>query len=173
MARRLLVLLVPCALLLGACSSDDSPAVQPSGTTSTSAATSSSTAGGSSTTASGTGTTAPGGGASTTTPSGPGLPMKGGRGTGTVTYSLAPERSEFCYRITVKGLSKATAAHLHRGGPQSAGDVVLNLVPPGDDGSVNTCSAADTLLIDEIQSSPASFYVDVHANDGVVRAQLR
>jgi hypothetical protein len=156
MARRLFVLLVPFALAVAACSSD-SPAVSPD-TTSTSE----------STTTTAPSTTQPTSGISTTTPPGEGVAMTG-PGSGRFTFSVAPERSELCYRITVSDVPKATEAHLHR----QIGEVVLNLTPPDASGTVNTCSAADSILIEEIQSSPGDFYLDVHTSAGILRAELR
>src|SRR5437899_2761065 len=131
MARRLFVLLVPFALAIAACSSD-SPSVSP-GTSST----------GQSTTTTAEPTTQPTSGISTTTPPGDGVAMTG-PGSGRLAFSLARERSEFCYRITIKDVPKATEAHLHR----TSGEVVLNLTPPDASGTVNTCSAADSILIE-------------------------
>ena len=167
MLRRLLLLIVPLAVFAGACSSDDSPTVDSPTTVKrgTSSTAGSSTTGGS--------TTLPGPGTSTTTPSGPGIAMTGAEGSGTVAYSLAPERSEFCYRITVEDSGASSDAHVHRGPAGETGEVVLNLTPPTEDGTVNTCSAADSIFIQELEAAPSDFYVDVHGAKGVLRAQLR
>lgn len=95
--------------------------------------------------------------------------MTGPTGSGSVSYTLAPERSELCYRITVKGIGTPTGAHVHR----VSGDVALALRAPGADSTVDTCSATDALLIDEIASRPGNFYVDVHSAKGVLKATLR
>jgi hypothetical protein len=165
MPRRLFVLLVPLALLAGACSKDDKKAADvTTTTTSTTIDDSSSTTNpppdGSSTTQ-----TAP---TSTTTPPGDGIPMTGATGSGTVTWSASPERSEFCYRITVRGIGTPTEAHVHR----DSGDVVLALQAPVD-GTINTCSATDALFVEEVRARPGNFYVDVHGPKGVLKATLR
>jgi hypothetical protein len=95
--------------------------------------------------------------------------MTGTPGSGSVAYSLAPERSEFCYRISVKGVGKPSESHVHR----STGEVVLGLQAPPTDGTVNTCAATDALLIQEIESDPSSFSIDVHAPNGILKATLR
>lgn len=152
MARRLLVLLVPLSLL-AACS-HDSPAVSTSTTAGTSTPSSS--------------TTAAPGSTSTTTPAGPGIALTGPVGSGTVAYSLEPTRSELCYRISVTGIGKPTAAHLRR----SSGEVVLDLQPPPAEGTINTCAAADSILMEEMQSQPSDYVIDVQAPTGTLRAVL-
>jgi len=176
MHRGLFVLLVPIALLAGACSSDDEPTVPTSSSTTEASSTSSS-----STESSTTNTSL---GTSTTSPTGPGFALTGAAevpgpgdpdGSGTVRFSIEDDRSEVCYQITVKGIGAATQAHIHRGAAGQPGDVVLNLMPPGADGTVNSCSAADNLLVEELKSNPKGFYVNVHTADypkGALRAQL-
>jgi hypothetical protein len=166
MPRRLFVLLVPLALLAGACSDDDKKAADVTTTTSTTVEATTSTtstvpAGGSSTTAAPVPT-------STTTPPGDGIRMTGPAGSGTVTWSASPERSEFCYRITVSGLGTPTEAHVHR----DTGEVALALEAPAS-GSINTCSATDALFVEEVRAHPANFYIDVHGPKGILKATLR
>jgi hypothetical protein len=165
--RRPFVLLVPLVLVLvlAACSSDDDT---PKATTSTTAKRSSTT---SSTLTSS--TSAPGRGAtSTTTPAGPSRALTGAGGTGNFTWSVVTDRSEFCYHITLDSHSAATGANLYRGAAGSTGDVVLQLMPPGSDGTVTTCSAGDQLLVQEIRAQPAQFYVLVTTSKGTSRGQL-
>jgi hypothetical protein len=164
MARRLFVLLVPLALLAGACSKDHKQAAGvTTTTTSTTEAAPSST---STTSAPGTTETAP---TSTTTPAGSGIRMTGPTGSGTVAYTLAADRSEFCYRITVKGIGAPSAATLRR----ATGEVVLALQAPPTDGTTNSCSATDALTIEELQGHPANFAVQVDGAKGTLKATLR
>lgn len=176
MHRGRFVLLVPILLALAACSSGDEPTI-PSAPPTTDASSTSSTADETSTTGTSLGT-------STTAPTGPGFALTGAAevpakgdpdGSGTVRFTIDAARGEVCYRITVKDIGRATQAHIHRGAKGVAGDVVLNLMPPGADGTVNSCSAADNLLVEELQSNPAGFYVNVHNEEfpnGALRAQL-
>ena len=166
MARRLFVLLVPLVLLAGACSKDDKKeAASSTTTTSTTMEESSSTTnpppGGSSTTQ-----TAP---TSTTTPPGDGIPMTGKVGSGTVTWSASAARSELCYRITVSGIGTPSEASLRR----PTGESVLELQAPPADGTVNTCSATDALTVEEINTHPGNFLVQVTGTKGVLKATLR
>ena len=166
MVRRVLVLLVPLALLLGACSSDDDT---PKRTTTTTTERESSTS--SSSEASPTSTPVRGA-TSTTTPSGPSRTLTGSGGTGNFTWSVVTDRSEFCYRITLDSHSPASDASLYRGTAGKTGEVVLQLAPPADGGLVNTCSAGDQILVEEIRAQPAQFYIQVTTSKGTSRGQL-
>ena len=169
-----LVALVLVLVIGGACSSDEDPALEDDGTTSSSAPDTSSTAGtdpGSSTTA---GATGPSWNLELTGDAevpGPG----DADGSGTATVRLATERSEVCFTITVEGIGQATQAHIHRAPAGESGGVELNLVPPGADGKSEGCAAADAILLGEIEAAPEQFYVNVHNDEfpqGAVRGQL-
>jgi hypothetical protein len=164
MRRRLLVLLVPFLLLAAACSNDGSPAIK--GTKATASTTSSTNE--VTTTAAPTTTRGPGA-TVTTTPPGPGIALTGPVGSGSLTYSLSSARSEFCYRLGVKGIGKPTAAHVVR----STGETVFDITPPGEDSTVNTCAAADSIFIDEAQSTPSHFGVTVVGPKGTLKATLK
>jgi hypothetical protein len=165
MLRRLIILLVPFALVLGACSDDDDT---PKATTTTERDSTSSSSATSSTTAPnrGPGTTA------STAPTSPGRTLTGPGGTGKLSWSVVPNRSEFCYQISLDSHSAASGARLYRGSTGETGDVVLELIPPGADGTVNKCSAGDQLLVEEIRAEPERFYVLVTTAKGTLRAQL-
>jgi hypothetical protein len=165
MLRRLIVLLVPFALVLGACSDDDDTPAAKTTTTERS--------GTSSTASSSTSAPQPGPGSTgTTAVAGPSRTLTGSGGTGKLSWSVVPDRSEFCYRISLDSRSSASTARLYRGASGSTGDVVLELMPPGADGTVNTCSAGDQLLVEELRAQPEGFYVLVTTAKGTLRAQL-
>lgn len=158
MVRRALVLLLLLLLLGSACSDDDpdtSSASSPSSSTTETSEGSGTTQGSAPTSV-------------TTAPEGEGTPMAGAAGTGEMDYILVPERSEFCYSISVRGLGAIAEAHVHRTG----GEVVLGLQHPAADSMVDTCAATDALLIEEMAASPGDFYIDVHGAKGVLRASL-
>ena len=160
MHRRLLLLLLPVASVLPACTEDDTPTI---GDGSRAVSSTTATGGGSTSTSSG-GSTTPSSAASGA------IPMSGPSGaTGELTYRLDTARSEFCHRITVSGAASASESHVHR----LTGEPVLTLTPPGPDGKVDTCAAGDQLLIQELQEAPNRFYVDVHTADGLIRGNLR
>jgi len=165
MVRRLFVLLVPLALVLPACGSSKE---SPKRTTTTTAKAHGSTT----TTSAPSTTTGRYGTTSTTTPTGPSRPLTGAGGTGNFTWSVVTDRSEFCYRITLDSHAAASGASLYRGTTGQRGDVVLQLMPPGSDGTVNTCSAGDQILVEEIRAQPAQFYIQVTTSKGTTRGQL-
>ena len=164
MDRRLWLLLLPAAIVLPACTEDDSPTIGDG-----SGEVTSTTAGGGTSTS-----TAAGGSTSSSAPTtgstigGEGIEMSGPEGTsGNLRFTLAVDRSELCYRIAITG-AVATESHVHR----LTGENVLTLTPPGADGKVETCSASDQLLIEELKEAPERFYVDVHTDRGLVRGNL-
>lgn len=164
MDRRLWLLLLPVTLVLPACTEDDSPTIDDGSggvtTTTVDDATSSSTAAGGSTSSS-----APTTGS---TIGGQAIEMSGPEGTsGNLRFTLAVERSELCYRVAITG-AVATGSHVHR----LTGEEVLALTPPGADGKVETCSASDQLLIEELKETPERFYLDVHTDRGLLRGNL-
>jgi hypothetical protein len=88
--------------------------------------------------------------------------------------TLVPERGEVCYELTVRNIDPATKAHIHQAARGAAGDVVLDLTPPTG-GTSKGCAAATTVLVEQIDADPQSFYVNVHSEaypDGAVRGQL-
>jgi hypothetical protein len=163
--RRLIVLLVPLALVLGACSDDDDEPARRTTTTERDT-TSSSTSSSATVPAGRPGTTA------TTGAAGPSRTLSGSGGTGRLSWSVVLERSEFCYEISLDSRSSASGARLYRGSAGETGAVVLELMPPGNDGTVKTCSAGDQLLAEEVRAEPERFYVLVTTAKGTLRAQL-
>jgi hypothetical protein len=153
---------------VAACSNEGSPALPVSKTTTSTttadsgASTTANTVAGSTSTSIGT--------TSTTTPAGPGLALTGTTGSGTLTWSVNPNREEFCYRITIKGVGSAKSAHLK---DAKSGDVVLTLVAPGVDGSVNTCSPSDSITVEHLQQAPGDYAVDVIADKGTLKVVLK
>ena len=79
-----------------------------------------------------------------------------------------------CYTLEVQGIEPATAAHIHRGGPNVAGDIVVELRAPTD-GSSEGCKAISQALSKKLRENPRKYYVNVHNKpfpDGAVRGQL-
>jgi hypothetical protein len=101
---------------------------------------------------------------------GPGDP----EGVGMAVITLDPAQSQVCWDLLVVGIAPATAAHIHAGEADVAGDVVLPLTPPTE-GTVSGCSAADAAFIEALANNPAGYYVNVHNDEypnGAVRGQL-
>ncbi len=95
-------------------------------------------------------------------------------GTGTAEIRVNAGQNRVCYTLTVSNIDAATAAHIHRGGPNEAGPPVVNLQAPTS-GSSTACADVARALAQELIRSPASFYVNVHNGafpNGAVRGQL-
>lgn len=93
-------------------------------------------------------------------------------------FSYTISGDEFCYTMSVEGLSvPATAAHVHVAPRDVAGPIVIELeVGAGTDWTVDTCITVDTAILDAVAASPGSYYVNVHTPTfpgGEVRGQLK
>lgn len=92
-------------------------------------------------------------------------------------FSATVDGGELCFGITVKNIETPMAAHIHRGGRNTAGDVVVPLTHPesGDPGASAGCVAVEAALARAILRSPRKYYANVHTGDfpgGAVRGQL-
>lgn len=79
------------------------------------------------------------------------------------------------YALVVRDISPPAGAHIHRGGADVAGGVVVDFAPSWFNGTAVGTANASAALIDEILANPAGFYVNVHNADypgGAVRGQL-
>ncbi|HLS44057.1 MAG TPA: CHRD domain-containing protein [Ornithinicoccus sp.] len=95
-------------------------------------------------------------------------------GSGTAHFRLNPGLERICYTLEVSDIEPATAAHIHLGGPDVAGPVVVPLTPPSS-GMSSGCAEADRELVRDIIRNPGDYYVNVHNADfppGAVRGQL-
>lgn len=102
-------------------------------------------------------------------------------GDGSAIIRLDPDSGTVEYVILTNDVLTPTAAHIHRGTAEVAGDVVVNLDPDFiynptfSVGSAAGRVTADPALIQEIIANPAGFYVNVHNSlypAGAVRGQL-
>jgi hypothetical protein len=78
-----------------------------------------------------------------------------------------------CYKLLVRRIDPATAAHIHVGPPGVAGPVVQGLEAPSD-GFSSGCVDNDDLA-DALADNPSNYYVNVHNSPypaGAVRGQL-
>jgi len=83
-------------------------------------------------------------------------------------------KAKVCYELEVERIKPATAAHIHRGGPNVAGDIVVELKAPTD-GSSEGCKAISKNLSKKLREHPWRYYVNVHNDpypDGAIRGQL-
>ncbi len=90
---------------------------------------------------------------------------------------------QVCFALRWSGISAPNAAHIHLGGPQVAGPVVVPFfgdpagppVIPDTVSSVRGCVTADPALVAAIARHPRAYYTNIHTPDfpaGAVRGQL-
>ena len=93
-------------------------------------------------------------------------------------FSAVVDSGQLCFGITVRDIDAPVAAHIHRGGPNVQGPVVVPLTQPadGDPGASSDCvDVADPLAADMLKR-PNRYYVNVHTGpfpNGAVRGQLK
>jgi hypothetical protein len=96
-----------------------------------------------------------------------------GRGSFTATI----DGDQLCFGITVKNIDTPGAAHIHKGGPNVAGPIVVPLTAPssGDPGASSGCVEVESELAQAILKQPRKYYANVHTaafGGGAVRGQL-
>ena len=94
------------------------------------------------------------------------------------TFSATVNAGKLCYGLTVRGVDTPVAAHIHRGGPNVAGPVVIPLTQPatGVAGAMGECVNVDDKLLSELLKRPDRFYVNIHTSkfpNGSTRGQLK
>jgi hypothetical protein len=93
-------------------------------------------------------------------------------------FTAVIKGDELCYGLAVKDIGRPRAAHIHRGGSNTAGDIVVpldSLPVSGNPGSSAGCSEVSRSLVRQIRQNPEGFYVNVHNSaypDGAIRGQL-
>jgi hypothetical protein len=83
-------------------------------------------------------------------------------------------KAKVCYKLWVKRIKPATAAHIHRGVRGVAGPIVVPLKPPTD-GSSSGCVDISRSLAKNLKEHPSRYYVNVHNRPypaGAIRGQL-
>lgn len=96
-------------------------------------------------------------------------------GAGHATFRVNVGQSQVCYELSVEKIAPATAAHIHKAGPDAAGPPVVPLTAPGADGKSSGCATADKDVVKDILQNPGAYYVNVHNAEfppGAVRGQL-
>jgi glucose/arabinose dehydrogenase len=98
-------------------------------------------------------------------------------GSGQANVFLNQEAQTICFSIIATDITlPAAAAHIHVGRRGVAGDIVVTLSPPDDNGISTGCvSDVDPSLIQDIIANPSNYYVNVHTSDfpdGAIRGQL-
>jgi hypothetical protein len=102
----------------------------------------------------------------------------GGDRNGGGSFTAVIKGRQLCYGLAVKDIADPVAAHIHRGGRNTAGPIVVpleSLPTSGNPGSSAGCTQLSRNLVRQIRRNPGRFYVNVHTADfpdGAVRGQL-
>jgi hypothetical protein len=93
------------------------------------------------------------------------------------TASIKVRGSEVCYDLHWSGV-EATASHIHRGAPGTAGPIVVPFFAQDTAVAGNSksgCVKADSEVVAAIAAKPGNYYVNIHSADfpkGEIRGQL-
>ncbi len=97
-------------------------------------------------------------------------------GTGEAVVRLRRGQGQVCYSLEVQNITlPAAASHIHSGGANEAGPVLITFRPPAANGQSRGCVAASRALVAQILANGAQYYVNIHTSDfpgGAVRGQL-
>lgn len=89
---------------------------------------------------------------------------------------LNDSQARVCFGITVAGVDKPVATHIHRGTAGTNGPIVVDLIPPANGfGASSSCADVPLALGLAIQTDPLNYYVNLHTElfpGGAVRGQL-
>ena len=100
-------------------------------------------------------------------------------GSGTAFVRLNSRATRVCFFITHQRIVRPVAGHIHRGGPRTAGPIVVPLFEraSGAASPIRGCEGDVTgALIRQIRNRPGGFYVNLHNGPfpaGAIRGQLR
>ena len=92
-------------------------------------------------------------------------------------FSATLDGRTLCYGIQVGNIANPVDAHIHTGGAEQRGGVVVPLKHPakGDPGATAGCVKVSASRAAALSANPGSFYVNVHTAglpNGAVRGQL-
>jgi len=94
-------------------------------------------------------------------------------GSGTAQVTLDPGKGKICFKLTWKKINDPVASHIHKGGKNDSGPVVVVFF--AGKAKHSGCVSASKALISAIGKSPGGYYVNIHTSDfpaGAIRGQL-
>ncbi len=94
-------------------------------------------------------------------------------GTGSAAVVIDLDKSEVCFTITFDGIEDPVAAHIHEGGVDVNGGVVVDFDWPNNLG--DGCVTGDAAVVAAIVADPGGYYVNVHTAEfpaSAIRGQL-
>ena len=96
-------------------------------------------------------------------------------GSGMARINVHHSKNRICYELRVEDIAPATVSHIHKGGRDVPGPIVVHLVAPTNGSSAACAENVDPVLIRDIHRNPENYYVNVHNAEfppGAVRGQL-
>ena len=98
-------------------------------------------------------------------------------GLGNGFFTLDGSAGTVTFNLCFFNINPPTAAHIHRGGSNFTGGIIIPFSAPFVNGcSTGTVTGVATSLISEIIANPAGFYANIHNADfpgGAVRGRVR
>ena len=101
------------------------------------------------------------------------IPKGSPKGTGTARITLDTKKGKACWSLSVHGLDKLLAAHIHVGKPGKNGPVII---PLGAKYGAKGCIGVPRKSLLAVGRSPYGYYVNVHTRkyiNGAIRGQLQ
>ena len=96
-------------------------------------------------------------------------------GSGTATVRMRRGQGQICFRLVVRDIGAAVAAHIHAGDAKVAGPVLVTLRPPNPGGVSSGCVTVARTRVAQMLATRGRYYVNVHTADfpgGAIRGQL-
>ena len=109
-------------------------------------------------------------------------------GRGSAVVRVNPRKQRACFELSWRNIQTPSMAHIHEGGRDVAGPVVIGLFMTGDESAAGDQDLPDTLssaggcitgvdqaLLRDIKNNPRDYYVNIHNDEypgGAIRGQL-